>query len=206
MPLHLLSHPLGVHSLAALRDTHTEPDAFRRHCDRLSTLLVVEATRDLATVPVTIETPMETTIAERLAAPVVAVPILRAGLGMLPSVLQLLPEIAVGYVGLERDEETAVARAYYQKLPALPGRVVLLLDPMLATGGSADEALNALRAAGGETIRLLSIVAAPEGIARLEERHPGVSIYAAARDRCLNEKKYILPGLGDFGDRLYGTE
>jgi uracil phosphoribosyltransferase len=206
MPLHLLDHPLGAHSLGVLRDHRTGPDAFRRHCDRLSALLVMEATRDLATARTTIETPLESTVAELLSAPVVAVPILRAGLGMLPAVMQLLPEVVVGYVGLERDEETAVARAYYQKLPALPGRVVLLLDPMLATGGSADEALNALRAAGGETIRLLSIVAAPEGIARLEERHPGVSIYAAARDRCLNEKKYILPGLGDFGDRLYGTE
>jgi uracil phosphoribosyltransferase len=206
MPLHLLDHPLGAHSLGVLRDHRTGPDAFRRHCDRLSALLVMEATRDLSTARTTIETPLEATDAELLSAPVVAVPILRAGLGMLPAVMQLLPEVVVGYVGLERDEETAVARAYYQKLPALPGRVVLLLDPMLATGGSADEALNALRAAGGETIRLLSIVAAPEGIARLEERHPGVSIYAAARDRCLNEKKYILPGLGDFGDRLYGTE
>jgi uracil phosphoribosyltransferase len=206
MPLHLLDHPLGAHSLTALRDHRTEPDAFRRHCDRLSTLLVVEATRDLPTITTTVDTPLEATVGELLAAPVVAVPILRAGLGMLPPVLQLCPEISVGYVGMERDETTAVARAYYQKLPPLKDRVVLLLDPMLATGGSADAALTALTAAGARDVRLLSIVAAPEGIARLEERHPGVAVYTAARDRCLNNRKYIVPGLGDFGDRLYGTE
>jgi uracil phosphoribosyltransferase len=206
MPLHLLTHPLAAHCVAALRDRRTEPDAFRRHCERLTLLLAAEAARDLSTRPVQVETPLESADAVMLAAPVVAVPILRAGLGMLPPLLQLFPEISVGYVGLERDESTAVARHYYQKLPPLQGRVVLLLDPMLATGGSADEALTALTAAGGDDIRLLCIVAAPEGLARLEERHPRVRIYAAARDRCLNAHKFILPGLGDFGDRLYGTE
>jgi uracil phosphoribosyltransferase len=205
MPLHLLDHPLAAHCVAALRDRRTEPDAFRRHCERLTLLLASEATLDLPTKPVRIETPLESTEAVMLAAPVVAVPVLRAGLGMLSPLLQFLPEITVGYVGLERDEETARARSYYQKLPPLQGRVVLLLDPMLATGGSADMALSALEAEGAGDIRLLCIVAAPEGLACLSERHPQVRVFAAARDRGLNDRKFILPGLGDFGDRLYGT-
>jgi uracil phosphoribosyltransferase len=205
MPLHLLDHPLAAHCLTALRDRRTGPDAFRRYCERLTLLLAVEATRDLPTQPTRVETPLETTEAVTLAAPVVAVPILRAGLGMLPPLLHLFPDIAVGYVGLERDEATAVARSYYRKLPPLEGRVVLLLDPMLATGGSADKALSALAAAGAEDLRLLCVVAAPEGLALLAERHPAVSIFAAAQDRCLDARKFILPGLGDFGDRLFGT-
>src|SRR5712692_2872802 len=205
MPLHLLDHPLAAHCLAVLRDRRTDADAFRRYCERLTLLLAVEATRDLPTQPTRVETPLESTAAVTLAAPVVAVPILRAGLGMLPPLLHLFPDIAVGYVGLERDEATAVARPYYRKFPPLEDRVVLLLDPMLATGGSADEALSALAAAGAEDLRLLCVVAAPEGLALLADRHPAVSIFAAAQDRCLNARKFILPGLGDFGDRLYGT-
>jgi uracil phosphoribosyltransferase len=205
MPLHLLDHPLAAHCVAALRDRRTEPDAFRRHSERLTLLLAAEAMRDLPTKRVQIETPLESTEVVMLAAPVVAVPVLRAGLGMLSPLLHFLPEVTVGYVGLERDEETAIARPYYQKLPPLEGRVVLLLDPMLATGGSADMALTALEAAGAGDIRLLCVVAAPEGIALLAERHPQVHVFAAARDRGLNDRKFILPGLGDFGDRLYGT-
>jgi len=205
MPLHLLDHPLAAHCLAVLRDRRTGPDAFRRHCERLTLLLALEATRSLATEPTRVETPLESTEGVALAAPVVAVPILRAGLGMLPPLLELFPEVAVGYVGLERDEATAVAHSYYRKFPPLHDRVVLLLDPMLATGGSADKALAALAEAGASDLRLLCIVAAPEGLAFLAERHPDVAIFAAARDRCLNDRKFILPGLGDFGDRLYGT-
>jgi uracil phosphoribosyltransferase len=206
MPLHLLDHPLAAHCLAALRDRRTEPDAFRRHCERLTLLLAMEATRDLPTLQSPVETPLESTPARILASPLVAVPILRAGLGMLPPLMHLFPDVTVGYVGLERDEATAAARSYYRKFPPLEGRVVLLLDPMLATGGSADEALTALAAAGAADLRLLCIVAAPEGLALLAERHPAVAIYTAARDRGLNARKFILPGLGDFGDRLYGTE
>jgi uracil phosphoribosyltransferase len=205
MLLHLLDHSLASHCVAALRDRRTEPDAFRRYCERLTLLLAVEATRDLPTKLARVETPLESAEAVLLAASVVAVPVLRAGLGMLPPVLDLFPDIAVGYIGLERDETTAVARSYYQKLPPLEGRATLLLDPMLATGGSADDALTTLAASGATDIRLLCIVAAPEGITRLEQRHPRVSIFAAARDRCLNAQKFILPGLGDFGDRLYDT-
>jgi uracil phosphoribosyltransferase len=205
MPLHLLDHPLAEHCLAVLRDERTEPDAFRRYCERLTLLLVMEATRDLPTVPTVVETPLESTQSRMLAAPLVAVPILRAGLGMLPPLMQLFPDVSVGYVGLERDEETAVARSYYRKFPPLNDRIILLLDPMLATGGSAAAAVSALAAAGARDIRLLCVVAAPEGLSLLHERCPSVAIFAAARDRELNARKFILPGLGDFGDRLYGT-
>jgi len=168
MSLHLLDHPLAAHCLAMLRDRRTEPDAFRLHCERLTVLLAMEATRELPSVSDVVETPLERTPVRILASPLVAVPVLRAGLGMLAPVLHLL-------------------------------------DPMLATGGSANEAVTALAAAGASDIRLLCVVAAPEGLAMLAERQPGLSIYAAARDRGLNERKFILPGLGDFGDRLYGT-
>jgi len=206
MPVHLLDHALAGHALAALRDRRTEPDRFRLHCERLTLLLAAEATRDLPTVETTVETPLAQSPARLLAGPVVAVPILRAGLGMLPPLLHLFPQISVGYVGLERDERTAVAHAYYQKLPTLGGRPVLLLDPMLATGGSADQALTALATAGAQDVRLLCIVAAPEGVDRVTRLHPQGTIYTAAIDRELNAQKYIVPGLGDFGDRLYGTE
>jgi uracil phosphoribosyltransferase len=206
MPIHLLDHALAGHALAALRDRRTEPDRFRLQCERLTLLLAAEATRSLPTAEATVETPLAQSPARVLAGPVVAVPILRAGLGMLPPLLHLFPEISVGYVGLERDEKTAVARVYYQKLPPLRGRAVLLLDPMLATGGSADQALTALAEAGAQDVRLLSIVAAPEGVDRVTRRHPEVIIFTAAVDRELNAQKFIVPGLGDFGDRLYGTE
>jgi uracil phosphoribosyltransferase len=166
----------------------------------------MEATRDLPSIPAVVDTPLETAPVQLLATSLVAVPILRAGLGMLPPVLHLFPEIAVGYVGLERDEQSAEARSYYRKFPPLEDRIVLLLDPMLATGGSADQAVTSLRAAGATDVRLLCVVAAPEGLALLAERQPALLIFAAAQDRELNERKFILPGLGDFGDRLYGTQ
>ena len=136
---------------------------------------------------------------------VVAIPVLRAGLGLLAPVLELLPRVSVGYIGLERDEETAVARIYYNKLPKLEGKVPLLLDPMLATGGSAAQALDLIKEAGGVDPRFICVVAAPEGVKVVEERHPEVHIYTAALDEGLNDKAYIVPGLGDFGDRLFGT-
>ena len=196
MPLHLLHHPLASHCLAVLRDRRTEPDAFRLHCERLTLLLAMEATRDLPSIPAIVDTPLESTPVQLLATPLVAVPVLRAGLGMLPPLLHLFPEIAVGYVGLERDEQSAEARSYYRKFPPLEDRIVLLLDPMLATGGSADQAVTALAAAGATDIRLLCVVAAPEGLALLAERQPSLTIYAAAQDRGLNERKFILPRPG----------
>ncbi len=204
--LHVLTHPLAADALAALRDRGTPPDEFRRLARRVSLLLVAEATRDLTTRGEAVETPLETAPVRRLAQRIVAVPVLRAGLGMLDAFLELVPGAQVGYFGLERNEQTAVARRYYEKVPGDLGQaVVFLLDPMLATGGSAAMAVDGLLGLGAREVRLLSIVAAPEGVAHLESACPGARIWAAALDRELDARKYILPGLGDFGDRLYGT-
>jgi uracil phosphoribosyltransferase len=206
MPLHVVSHPLLADALARLRDRRTPPDEFRQLARRVSLVLALEATRDLATRESDVETPLETTPARRLGTRVVAVPVLRAGLGMLDAFLELVPSAQVGYFGLERNEETAVARRYYEKVPKdLGGAVVFLLDPMLATGGSAVMAVDGLVHLGASAVRLLSIVSAPEGVRHMEERVPDAIIYTAALDRELNARKYILPGLGDFGDRLFGT-
>jgi uracil phosphoribosyltransferase len=205
MPLHLLSHPLGAHVLTHLRDQTTKPALFRTLSYQISLLLALEATRDLVTVEKTIETPMESTLGHVLAKPLVVVPILRAGLGMLQPFHDAFPEVSVGYIGLERDHETAIARSYYCKLPPLEGKRVIVVDPMLATGGSAVQAINVVKSAGGTEIVFVCIVAAPEGVARMQASHPEVPIHAGALDRALNSRKYILPGLGDFGDRLYGT-
>lgn len=204
--LHVVTHPLIADSLCGLRDRATPPDEFRRLARRVSLLLVAEATRDLPTSDVTVETPLETARVARVAGRVVAVPVLRAGLGMLQAFLELVPQAQVGYFGLERNEQTAVARRYYEKVPKdLDDAVVFLLDPMLATGGSAALAVDGLRGLGARDVRLLSIVAAPEGVAHLQHVAPGTRVYTAALDRKLDARKYILPGLGDFGDRLYGT-
>jgi uracil phosphoribosyltransferase len=206
MPIHVVKHPLVEDVLARLRDSTTPPGEFRRLARRISLLLTAEATRDLQLAEGTVETPLETTKIRRLASRVVAVPVLRAGLGMLEAFLELVPQAQVGYFGLERNEETAVARRYYEKVPKdLGNAVVFLLDPMLATGGSAVMAEEGLKDLGAQQVRLLSIVAAPEGVEHLTEMVPDAIIYTAALDRELNDRKYILPGLGDFGDRLYGT-
>jgi uracil phosphoribosyltransferase len=206
MALHVVDHPIVEDILARLRDKTTPCDKFRRLAHRLALLLVADATRDLPLAEATIETPLETARVREIAARVVAVPVLRAGLSMLDAFLELLPHAQVGYFGLERNEQTAVARRYYEKIPKdLGTALVFLLDPMLATGGSAAMAIDGLRELGAREIRLLSIVAAPEGVAHLASTAPGVAVYAAALDRQLNDRKYILPGLGDFGDRLYGT-
>ena len=204
--LHVVRHPLLEDSLARLRDRATPCDEFRRLARRVSLVLALEATRDLATSEAQVETPLETVAARRLSARVVAVPVLRAGLGLLDAFLEVVPRAEVGYFGLERNEETAVARRYYEKVPRdLGDAVVFLLDPMLATGGSAAMAVEGLRSLGARGVRLLSVVSAPEGIRHLEEQFPDTLIFTAAVDRALNDRKYILPGLGDFGDRLYGT-
>lgn len=205
MQLHVLEHPLGAHVLTHLRDQTTKPALFRTLSYQISLLLALEATRDLATVEKTVETPMESTIGHVLAKPLVVVPILRAGLSMMQPFHDIFPDVSVGYVGLERDHETAVARSYYCKLPPLAGTRVVVADPMLATGGSAVQAINVVKSAGAKEIVFICIVASPEGAARMHESHPEVPVYTAALDRALNQRKYILPGLGDFGDRLYGT-
>ncbi len=206
MPVHQLQHALIAHYLTRLRDRHTPPEEFRSASDRMITLLLYEATRDLELQPTRIETPLEATEGSAVADQVVAVPILRAGLGLMGPVLALLPQVTVGYIGLERDERTAVASRYYCKLPPhIEGKTVLLLDPMLATGGSARMAIDILKEQRPAAIRKICVVAAPEGIALLTRHHPDVTIYTAAIDRELNAQKYILPGLGDYGDRLFGT-
>ena len=189
-----------------LRDAQTPPIEFRRAARRISTIVLTEALRDVPTERRAVQTPLEAAEGAAIAGDVVIVPVLRAGLGMLEAALDLVPAARVGHLGLKRDETTAVAARYYAHLPEQIGSsFVLLIDPMLATGGSAVASLDMLAAAGARNLRLACIVAAPEGIAAVERRHPGVRIYTPAVDRALNARKFILPGLGDFGDRLYGT-
>lgn len=205
MPLTVLDHALAAHILTRLRDHSTPPEAYRPLTRALTQILVTEATRALPTRTISVRTPLEETEGVALDTQIVAVPVLRAGLGMLDAVLELLPGATVGYVGMARDEATAIATAYYCKLPPMEARTAILLDPMLATGGSAAWAVHQLYEAGAASVIQLCVVAAPEGVARLEESFPRLQIVAAALDRELNDHKYILPGLGDFGDRLYGT-
>lgn len=202
------THPLAQHLVTNLRDARTPPAQFRNFSDLLTVILALEATHDLALKTVPVDTPLETMDGTYLASGIVVVPILRAGLGMLQPILNLFPDVSVGYIGLARDHTTAVASTYYEKLPNLrekPNRPVLVVDPMLATGGSACQAIDAVKAAGGTNVRLVCVVAAPEGVESVNASHPDVPIFAAALDRELNDTKYIMPGLGDFGDRLFGT-
>ncbi len=205
MPLQILDHPLAGHLLAGLRDKNTPPSVYRALCKRLTTMLIIEATRNVATRTEAVETPVTVTTGRVLGQSLAVVPVLRAGLGMLEPVTELFPDVAVGYIGLERNEETAEARRYYSKLPNLEGKFCLCVDPMLATGGSASQAINIMKGNGASQVVMVSIIAAPEGVAVLTQAHPDVLIVTAALDECLNEKKYIVPGLGDFGDRLFAT-
>jgi len=205
VPLHVSKHPLVADSLRGLRDVNTEPDEFRALARKVITLLLYEATADLPARRGTVRTPLADADSIEVEKEVVAIPVLRAGLGLLAPVLDLLPRVSVGYIGLERDEHTAVARIYYNKLPRLEGKIPLLLDPMLATGGSAAQALDMIKEAGGRETRMVCVVAAPEGVRVMQDRHPEVDVYTAALDDHLNDRAYIVPGLGDFGDRLFGT-
>jgi len=192
--------------LSSLRDRATPASEFRRLAYRLSLILAIEATRKLPMALARLQTPLEPAEGEVLAADVVVVPVLRAGLGMVDAVLDLLPHARVGHIGLQRDEHTAIASRYYLRLPSdLSKATSLVVDPMLATGGSALAAISFLEQAGARDIRLVCIVAAPEGIAAVEAAHPSVHVFTPVIDRQLNAQKFILPGLGDFGDRLYGT-
>ena len=206
MAVKIVDHPLVQDILLSLRDVNTEPDGFRRMAVRISVLLAAEALRALPVRRATVESPLGEAVGQRVATDVVVVPVLRAGLGMLDAVLELVPGARVGHIGLQRDEMTAVASRYYAKLPpGLADSYVLMIDPMLATGGSAVEAVDLLKEKGARRIQILCIVAAPEGIALVEQRHPDVDIFTPVIDKGLNERKFIVPGLGDFGDRLYGT-
>ena len=189
-----------------LRDVRTPPTGFRRAANRISMLLAAEALRDVPSAAWSVETPITTASGRRVTADVVVVPVLRAGLGMLDAVLELVPSARVGHIGLQRDEATAIASKYYSKLPPnLAESFVLMIDPMLATGGSAVAAIDLLKRDGARNIRMICIVAAPPGVALVEQRHPDVAVFTPVIDRELNPQKYIVPGLGDFGDRLYGT-
>lgn len=201
-------HPLVQHKLGLLRDTTTTTQMFRQLVNELTLLLTYEATKDLATERVEIETPIERTTAQRISGKKVAVcPILRAGMGMLDGVLSLISGARVGFIGLYRNEETLEPVEYYVKLPGdIAARDVILLDPMLATGNSTAAAVAKVKEAGATSIRLIALIAAPEGIARIHRDHPEVHVVVAGIDRGLNEKGYIVPGLGDAGDRLYGTK
>ncbi|HEY1303669.1 MAG TPA: uracil phosphoribosyltransferase [Vicinamibacterales bacterium] len=206
MPLHVIEHPIVHDALMELRDARTEPPAFRRAANRISVLLAAEALRALPSTVATVVTPLGPAQGRIVSTDVVVVPVLRAGLGMLDAVLELLPSARVGHIGLQRDEATAIASRYYSKLPPqLSDSHVLMIDPMLATGGSAVAAIDLIKAAGARDISMICIVSAPEGVALLEQRHSDVAVYTPVIDRELNAHKFIVPGLGDFGDRLYGT-
>jgi uracil phosphoribosyltransferase len=204
----VVDHPLVQHKLGLLRDQETPTQMFRQLVNEVTLLLTYEATKELATEEVEIDTPLERTTVPRISGKKVAVcPILRAGVGMLDGVLDLITGARVGFIGLYRNEETLEPVEYYVKLPAdIADRDVILLDPMLATGNSTASAVETVKRAGAQSVRLIAIIAAPEGIERLHAAHPDVHVVVAAVDRALNEKGYIVPGLGDAGDRLYGTK
>lgn len=205
--LRVVLHPLVQHKMSLLRDVSTSKKGFRELVDELSMLLAYEATSELPLRPVTVETPLETAECQRVAGKkLTLVPVLRAGLGMVDGVLRLVPSARVGHIGLYRDHATLEPVHYYFKIPgAAQSRDFIILDPMLATGGSASAAVDALKEANAASVRIVCLVAAPEGVRRLEEDHPDVLVITAALDRQLNQDGYILPGLGDAGDRLFGT-
>ncbi len=206
MPLHVSQHPLVAHKLAILRDKTTEPKKFREIVRELTWLLGYEAMADLETQPFPIETPLEPMTAARLEPRVGLIPILRAGLGMVDAMLELLPSAEVWHIGLYRDERTLKPVEYYNKLPdAATVQVCLVLDPMLATGGSATATIDILKQWGAARVKQVSLIAAPEGVATLTTAHPDVDVHVAALDSHLNERGYIVPGLGDAGDRQFGT-
>lgn len=202
----VFDHPLIAHKLASIRDRNTGHRSFRAALSQIAGLMVYEATRELPTREETIETPMMQTRCRVLAGAITIVPVLRAGLGMIDGILEVMPEARVGHLGLARDERTLEPTAYLNKLPRdLDDGPVILVDPMLATGGSAAAALKLLRQADASDIRMICLVASPEGIERMRREHPDVKIYAAALDDRIDDNGFILPGLGDAGDRMYGT-
>ncbi|MHB1297417.1 MAG: uracil phosphoribosyltransferase [Gemmatimonadaceae bacterium] len=205
--LTVVSHPLVQHKLAILRDQSTPTKIFKELVDEIAMLMAYEATADLPLEDTTVVTPLESTVGQRVAGKkLTLVPILRAGLGMVEGILKLVPSARVGHIGLYRDHDTLEPVDYYFKVPGdTSERDFIVLDPMLATGGSAASAVTSLKRAGAQRIKFLCIVAAPEGVERLHRAHPEVQIFTASLDRQLNEHGYILPGLGDAGDRLFGT-
>lgn len=202
----VISHPLVQHNLTRLRDESTPPHEFRRVLSEVAALMIYEATRTFATETISVRTPLARTKGKRLEKEVILVPVLRAGLGMLDSILQLIPRARVGFIGLKRQEETLAAQFYHKSLPKdLRRREVILIDPMLATGGSTVAAMRLLEERGAKHVRFVNLVASPEGIRHVQKHCPSVQIFTAAIDEGLNERGFILPGLGDAGDRLFGV-
>jgi len=204
----ILDHPLIRHKLAIIRNKNTDTKQFREVVEELAVLMAYESFKDVPTQEIEVETPLEkvkqTVVKENSIA---IVPILRAGLGMVDGILTLFPAAKVGHIGLYRNEETLEPQEYYCKLPVgIENKVVMIVDPMLATGGSASDAITMIKKRGCKKIKLMSIIAAPEGVKKVAEDHPDVEIYVSTLDRCLNEHGYILPGLGDAGDRIFGTK
>ena len=207
MSVHVIDHPLVQHKLTIMRDKQTSTSQFRKSLQEISMLMGYEVTRDFPITYVDIETPLQPMKAPTIAGKkVVIAPILRAGLGMVDGLLTLIPSARVGHIGMYRDEETCKPVFYYYKMPANKDRLVILTDPMLATGGSACDAISRLKEDGFKNIRMMALVASPEGIKAVTEAHPDVDIYVASIDEGMNDRKYILPGLGDAGDRIFGTK
>lgn len=204
--VHIMDHPLITHKITMLRDKNTNTKDFRQLVYEIALLMGYEATKNLSLMDTEITTPLMTTTQKVLCQKVAIIPILRAGLGMVDGVLSLIPSAKVGHIGLYRDHETLQPVEYYCKVPSdIASREVIVVDPMLATGGSGAAAISFLKQRGAKSIKLMCIIAAPEGLKKMREAHPDVKIYCGALDECLNEKGYILPGLGDAGDRIFGT-
>ncbi|MBQ7348650.1 MAG: uracil phosphoribosyltransferase [Clostridia bacterium] len=206
--VHILNHPLIRHKLAIIRDKNTNTNQLREIISELATLMAYESFKDVPTQEIEVETPLEKTVQTVVKENSIAiVPILRAGLGMVDGILSLFPAAKVGHIGLYRDEETLEPQEYYCKLPSnIDEKVVMVVDPMLATGGSACDAIKMLKKRGCKKIKLMSIIAAPEGVKKVANTHPDVEIFVSTLDRCLNQNGYILPCLGDAGDRIFGTK
>ena len=207
MSVHIIDHPMVQHKLSLMRDKQTSTNKFRQLLHEISMLMGYEVTRDFPLMYEEIETPLQTMSAPKIAGKkVVIAPILRAGLGMVDGLLSLIPSARVGHIGMYRDEETCKPVFYYYKMPEYKERLVILTDPMLATGGSACDAIERLKRDGFKHIRLMCLVGSPQGVKAVRDNHPDVDIYLASLDEGLNEKNYILPGLGDAGDRIFGTK
>lgn len=205
MQITVVDHPLIKAKLTQIRDIHTDTVMFKRILDEIAMLLIFEVTKDLPLEKVSVQTPLTTTEGYKIAGSITVVPILRAGLGFLSSATQIIPEANVGHIGMSRNEETLEPMEYYCKMPKDKDAYTIVLDPMLATGGSAAAAIEQLKKRGINNIRFMCLVAAPEGVKRINEAHPDVKIFTAALDDHLNEHGYIVPGLGDAGDRIFGT-
>lgn len=205
MPLTVVDHPLARHYLTTLRDERTQSERFRETTRRLAYALLMEATASMPLRETQIRTPLEPTTGYEVEGDIVAIAVLRAGLGLLDAVIDLLPDVKVGYAGVQRDESTAMPQEYYTKFPNLASCAVLILEPMLATGGSLSWAIDRAKDSGATDITALCVVAAPDGVSRLEADHPDVHVVTAGLDSHLNDQFYIVPGLGDMGDRLFGT-